>query len=96
MDDHARENSHAQPEADKHEGEARQEGSRLSGVRLVASQFFTDYGMLAVLLLLILFFSLVTIEKRRPIGAEAAESVAGRNRSRRWAGRARAHCGASE
>jgi ribose transport system permease protein len=50
----------------------------LSGVRLFASRFFSDYGMLAVLLLLVLFFSLVTIEKRRPSGAEAAESVAER------------------
>lgn len=78
-----REHRPAPPDADMKEGGAQQEGLRRekngpSGVRLFASRFFSDYGMLAVLLLLILFFSLVTIEKRRPIGAEAAQSVAER------------------
>lgn len=78
-----KENAPAAPDAGIREGETPQEGLRRektdpSGVRLFASRFFSDYGMLAVLLLLIVFFSLVTIEKRRPVGAEAAESVAGR------------------
>ncbi len=78
-----KENAPAPPDAGRREGKAPQEGLRRektdpSSVRLFASRFFSDYGMLAVLLLLIVFFSLVTIEKRRPVGAEAAESVAGR------------------
>src|ERR1051325_9394555 len=48
----------------------------LSGARQSAARFFSDYGMLAVLLLLVVFFSLVTIEKRKPVGAEAAQAVA--------------------
>lgn len=78
-----KENSPAPPDADSSKGEVRQEGLRregagLSGVRLFASRFFSDYGMLAVLLLLVVFFSLATIEKQKPVGADAAETVAGR------------------
>ena len=45
-------------------------------LRILASRFFADYGMLAVLLMLIIFFSLTTIEKRKPVGDEAAQLVA--------------------
>jgi ribose transport system permease protein len=77
------ENASTRPNSAKRPGEVHQKGPRkgkpnLSGLRLFASRFFSDYGMLAVLLLLILFFSLVTIEKRKPIGAEAAKSVSDR------------------
>lgn len=73
-----KENTPAQPNADL-EGEGlRREKADSSAVRLFASRFFSDYGMLAVLLLLIVFFSLITIEKQRPLGAEAAASVAER------------------
>jgi ribose transport system permease protein len=77
------ENRSTRPDTAKRPGEVHQEGPRkgkpnLSGVRLFASRFFSDYGMLAVLLLLILFFSFVTIEKRKPIGAEAAKSASDR------------------
>jgi ribose transport system permease protein len=51
-------------------------GPRISYVRMLVSQFLSDYGMLAVLLLLVVFFSVVTFERRKPVGAEAAESVA--------------------
>src|SRR4051812_48602219 len=44
--------------------------------RQIATQLFSDYGMLVVLLLLIIFFSFATFEKRKPIGAEAAKVVA--------------------
>jgi ribose transport system permease protein len=47
-----------------------------SGARAAASRFFADYGMLAVLALLVVFFSVVTYEKRKPVGEEAARSVA--------------------
>ncbi len=67
---------HGRGEGVQQEG-LRTEKRELSGARLFASRFFTDYGMLAVLLLLIIFFSLVTVEKQKPVGAEAAESVAG-------------------
>jgi len=50
--------------------------AELSGARRFAARFFSDYGMLAVLLLLVVFFSMVTIEKHKPVGADAAQSVA--------------------
>ena len=53
------------------------EKAELSGVRQFVARFFSDYGMLGVLLLLVIFFSLMTIEKSKPAGAEAAASVAG-------------------
>ena len=70
-----KENAPAPPDAGIREGEAPQENLRRektdpSGVRLFASRFFSDYGMLAVLLLLIIFFSLVTIEKRRAVACK--------------------------
>jgi ribose transport system permease protein len=51
-------------------------GPHISYVRMLVSQFLSDYGMLAVLVLLVVFFSVVTFERRKPVGAEAAESVA--------------------
>src|ERR1041385_6458349 len=78
MDDPTKDNTPTPPDSERQRVEERQEGARLSGVRLFASELFSDYGMLAVLLLLICFFSFVTIEKRKPVGAEAAQSVANR------------------
>jgi ribose transport system permease protein len=40
------------------------------------SRFFSDYGMLGVLLLLCLFFSILTVDDQHPTGNSAAESLA--------------------
>ncbi len=58
--------------------DARQNDGPAAGLRALASRFFADYGMLAVLLLLVVFFSVVTYERRQPVGAEAADAVAAR------------------
>jgi ribose transport system permease protein len=41
------------------------------------SRFFSDYGMLGVLLLLCLFFSILTVNEQHPTGTSAAASLAG-------------------
>jgi ribose transport system permease protein len=41
------------------------------------SRFFSHYGMLAVLLLLCLFFSILTLAEQHPTGAAAAKALAG-------------------
>ncbi len=46
----------------------------ISGAR--RSRFFSNYGMLGVLLLLCLFFSLVTVKDQYPTGAEGARQLA--------------------
>src|SRR5688572_2269117 len=51
-------------------------------VRGVSLRFFSDYGMLLVLLLLCLFFSIVTYAEQRPGGQAAAAALAGDIRSR--------------
>ena len=45
-------------------------------MKQMLSRFATDYSMLFVLLLLGLFFSLMTIDAQHPTGKEAAEEVA--------------------
>jgi ribose transport system permease protein len=50
----------------------------VSLVSMIVSRFLSDYGMVVVLLLLVVFFSIVTFERRKPVGAEAADSVAAR------------------
>ncbi len=39
------------------------------------SRFFTNYGMLAILLLLCLLFSVLTLRDQYPVGAEAARAI---------------------
>ncbi|MEW5993166.1 MAG: ABC transporter permease [Candidatus Zixiibacteriota bacterium] len=41
------------------------------------SRFYSNYGMLGVLLLLCLFFSVFTIDKQHPAGAKAAKALVG-------------------
>lgn len=81
MSDTKNDNLPSPPDGERPEDQARQEVSfrerpNVSGARRIATQLFSDYGMLVVLLLLIGFFSFATFEKRKPIGAEAAEVVA--------------------
>ena len=42
-----------------------------------AYRIFSDYGMLAILLLLCLLFSIMTIREQHPVGARAAEKLLG-------------------
>ena len=49
---------------------------RASRLRRVAARLASEHGMLGVLLLLVVFFSVATIDEQRPTGAAAADQVA--------------------
>lgn len=52
-------------------------------VRKSVSRFFSNYGMLAVLILLCVYYSVVTLSEQNPSGAEAGRTVATRMMSAR-------------
>jgi len=49
--------------------------SRFRPTQLLASRLFSEYGMLVVLVLLCLLFSLLTIREQHPSGKEAADAL---------------------